>query len=657
MVKLIAIALTLCCIPQLCRGQDWLESNSNETEDANLYLEQLEQLKQHPMDLNTCSSEDLLQLPFLTHNGIESIIRHRSEFGDYIDVLELQRCDLSKEDIQLLLPYVYIRNGPTTSPISKYNHSVIATVHRQTPNKAGFAEERRYKGSPIRSILRYRGRITHKITVRYTGEKDMGEPFAFNGKQKGFDYHSLNLQVTQVAGFDKVILGDYSCDFGQGLTVGSGMRMGKSVLTMNSIKPSFGIKPYSSLNEYQFNRGMAFTGRKKKMHYAIWLHRKRVDGNIVHTDVGPLLSSYHITGFHRTDSEIEVRKTVLNKQAGLHLQRNFKDLQLGFTAVGFAQSMAYTPTTKAYQRFNFRGSRYLKTGISYRYSRNNSLFFGETTICSNKSLGNVHGVLVSATKHFGASILYRSFSKRFIPDQSVVFSEASTPRNETGLYFGSNYAVSYRLNLSFYVDRYWFPWMSYHSHTASNGTDYLVYVKYRSSKKLSWTVRVKHEVKQQSLPVNHYMRRLVDVQSSKLRFNVVHDPSKTFGLRCRLEMSRVNEGNGTTWGYLVYQDFRFTLLRSRLKVYLRFASANIDTYDNRIYTYENDVAYSYSLPFFQDNQLRSYMLVRYRLYANTDVWIKTAFDYKTESKGFGSGLDSVSSPRRTGVTFQIRIRL
>lgn len=658
MVKLKhVLTILLCTYATWCRGQDWQETTTEAPENSSQYFELLEQYKHHPLNLNSCELNDLQLFQFLSKNAAKSIIEHRIKFGPFINELELQQCALTYDELQLLLQFVYVRTGSSTESNIIFKHTLVATVQRQYPTKTGFNKDPGFLGNQFRNILRYRGTITPSLMLSYTGEKDIGESFGFSDKQKGFDYNSFSIELREVGGFDKIIIGDYSCDFGQGLTIGSGMRMGKSVLTLNSIKPAFGIKRYTSLNENLFNRGLAVTGSRNGVEYSFWYHRKKADGNLQEVNENEVLSSYQTSGLHRTQAELDDKNGVLTNQLGFNLKKTYKSLSIALTCVKHNQDAVYSLTTQPYQRFNYRDKGFVKTGLGYQYPKSNALFFGETTVCSNKSVGSIHGVLVSLSKQLGLSVLYRSFSRKYIPDLSVAFSETSKPKNEKGIYVGSTYTLNRHASASFYVDRYWFPWLTFGTNTSSNGADYLVYFRYRQSKKFSWTVRLKHEVKETHRKVDLPIKKLIEVQATKLRINCVLDPSKTYGMITRFEMTRAHDNIDPTWGYMLYQDLRFTLYRSKLKVYFRMATANIDTYANRIYTYENDVAYSYSLPFYQDNQVRSYVLIRFKILNNTDLWFKMAMDYKTGLKGFGSGLDSVSSPRRTDIKFQIRIRL
>ena len=211
----------------------------------------------------------------------------------------------------------------------------------------------------------------------------------------------------------------------------------------------------------------------------------------------PLLSRYHITGFHRTDSEIEVRKNGFKtSRQDYTCNETSKNYNSGLLQLALPNRWRIHQLQKHTNDSTFEDLDISKQVFRIAIVETTVCFLAKPRFVQTNLWAMFIGVLVSATKHFGASILYRSFSKKVYSRPKCCFF-LKPVRQEMKLAFILGRITLFRIDSTcrFMSIGIGFPWMSYHSHTASNGTDYLVYVKYRSSKKLSWTVRVKHEVK------------------------------------------------------------------------------------------------------------------------------------------------------------------
>jgi hypothetical protein len=77
-----------------------------------------------------------------------------------------------------------------------------------------------------------------------------------------------------------------------------------------------------------------------------------------------------------------------------------------------------------------------------------------------------------------------------------------------------------------------------------------------------------------------------------------------------------------------------------------------DGYNSRLYAYENDVLYSFSIPVFYDKGYRYYVNLNYDINKKLSIWLKWA---QTVYKGkilIGSGLDEIEGNRKTEIKLQ-----
>jgi hypothetical protein len=106
-------------------------------------------------------------------------------------------------------------------------------------------------------------------------------------------------------------------------------------------------------------------------------------------------------------------------------------------------------------------------------------------------------------------------------------------------------------------------------------------------------------------------------------------------------------------GFLIYlegtykQGFNFT-------ANLRLQYFETDGYNSRLYAYERDVLYSYSIPVFFDKGFRYYINLNYDLGKRFSFWVKWAQTLYKDKESIGSGLDIINDSKRSDIKLQVR---
>jgi hypothetical protein len=131
--------------------------------------------------------------------------------------------------------------------------------------------------------------------------------------------------------------------------------------------------------------------------------------------------------------------------------------------------------------------------------------------------------------------------------------------------------------------------------------------------------------------------------------------SPVVSLRNRAEMVWYDtKGNNSEKGFLTYFDFVYKPLMKPFSGVLRLQYFETDGYDSRLYAYENDVLYSYSIPAFFDKGYRYYVTVNYNVTKNISFWIRFAQAIYRDKTSIGSGLDEIAGNRKTEIKLQGR---
>ena len=127
-------------------------------------------------------------------------------------------------------------------------------------------------------------------------------------------------------------------------------------------------------------------------------------------------------------------------------------------------------------------------------------------------------------------------------------------------------------------------------------------------------------------------------------------------LKNRIELVRFQKGDANSEnGYLIYQDIVYHPKALPLNVSFRYGVFDTDSYNARIYAYETDVLYAYSIPAYSSKGVRTYLTLKYSL-KKIDIWLRYAQTYYSNKNIIGSGLNEIAGNTKTELTFQLRYK-
>ncbi|MDB5119802.1 MAG: hypothetical protein JWN56_1020 [Sphingobacteriales bacterium] len=646
-----------------------LSENVNEDFDYSELTERLNYYKLHPININDTNPQQLSELGFLTTLQINTLMQHIRENGDLLDLLELQGIsDFDPETIANLLLFVYIKqanaikNLSITDLSSKANHDLLIRYGQLFQKQEGFkipdtSNRSRYLGSANRFFVRYRYSYGENISFSLNLEKDAGEQF-MSRKSKGFDFYSGSLAIKNIGKINKLVIGDYSLQFGQGLSLWSGLSFGKGASVTTLAKQDAGLKAYTSVNEFSYLRGLAATISVNHFVFTPFISYQNLDASMSKVDSlseNDEITSLGLSGLHRTQSEISNKKAVSQLLFGSNIQYAHKDLKIGFNAYQASFNRNFEVGKALYKQFEFAGKSLTNFSTYYSYAYKNTYFFGELAHSITSGYALVNGLITSLSPKLSIILLYRHYDKDFhsLYNQSV--SESSSAINERGFYTGLTYKPIRTIELSAYADRFEFPWLKYGVDAPSKGYDLLSQLSYTPNKKLKAMVRFRFKQKEENDDVLNTVNVLQTVGKYNYRFKVSYKINKSITLRNRVEFTDYQKENtAKESGYLMYQDVIYDPMQSKFSGNIRFAIFDTNGFNSRIYAFENDVLYSYSVLGYQNSGTRCYVNGRYILKRGLDVWCRWSFTNYANLESIGSGLDKIDGHIKSDIKLQLR---
>ncbi len=653
--------------------------NSDLDIDYTLLYEDLLYLEENPVNINTATQEDLQRLRFLTEFQARSLVAYIQQHGPILSLFELQLIEgLDPETIRMLIPFIMIEQAkpaeqePLLRSINKGKHQLIIRGDRILEEKKGYASisdsayeanpNSRYLGSPLKAVLRYRYHYKDRVYWGITAEKDAGEEFFTGSNKQGFDFYSGHLLVNDIGKIKTIALGDYHLRFGQGLTLWSGISYGKTPYVLSIKKKQYGITKYSSTEENRFLRGAGTTISLKNLDISAFYSRKKIDANIQYLDTLhdeiENVTSFQVTGYHSIPSEVDDEDAINESIAGGNLSYGRGNFHVGLTLVNYQFGEKLMPDERPYNRFDFRGNSNTNIGFDYQAGWNRVNLFGEISHSLGHGIAYLNGLLLNLHSLISISLLYRDYQRDYYPFYSQAISENSTNKNERGVYLGTEIRPLKHLKISAYYDAFWFPWLKYNVDAPSRGMDYMVRFDYTPSETLEIYCSLKEESKPRNRSVDvPSLNEIVDTRLTKFRFQLGYWVSPTLQLRSRIELTQfLFDDDPLDYGYMVFQDILFRPKDLPLSVSFRYAMFDTDSWDTRIYAYEHDLLYAFSIPALHQSGMRTYLLVKYSPLNYMDLWIRLAQTYYSHVQSIGTGLNEISGKTKTEVKVQMQLK-
>lgn len=653
--------------------ENMTEVDESETEDDS-YIQSLQHYLKNKLNLNITTETELKEFPFLSPLQITHFLNYRKLFGKLVNLYELQSVPAwDYQTIQKILPYITV--GPAISmqqDISKRlregEHSILSRVTYVLEKAEGFRRKNDtaatsfYPGGRERFLVRYKYTYRNLLQYGITAEKDPGEQW-FRGAQKnGFDFYSAHLFIRNTGIIKNLAIGDFTVNMGQGLIQWQSLAFKKSVEVTNIKRQASILRPFNSTSEYFFNRGAGITLEKKSFQFTAFASFRKVSGNIVidTLQAEDYFSSLLTSGLHRTSNEQADRNAVQMNSYGSNLSYNQGNVHIGVNAVHFQFNRPLNKNDQPYNNFAFRGKRLTNISVDWSYTWRNLHWFGEAANHNQQYYGFMSGLLISADPKIDLSFVYRNMEPGYQSIFGNAFTEGTFPVNEKGLFAGVSIKPTSKWKLDAYADFYRFPYLRYRVDAPSNGQDYLVQLTHRPNKQIEIYTRFRSERKGLNFTAdNELPTALVSpVNRKNWRTQIQYKISPSITLRQRLDAMWYDLGGPLeSRGFLTFFDVFYKPLLKPFSANMRLQYFETDDFNSRIYAYENDVLYGFSIPAFSDIGYRYYFNINYDLSKKLSVWGRWSQLINKRSNRLGSGLDEIQGNKRSEIKVQILWKL
>ena len=654
-----------------------LENITENNEDAQIeddaFLQEMLQYQKNPINLNTADENLLKALRILSPLQVQSLLTYRQYLGRFINIYEMQALpgwDLAT--IQRLKPYVTVNINPyqreTIHARLKDGDKILLVRATQVLEKSrGYLLDSSnaknfYARSPQQLFVRYKYNYKNLLQYGVLGEKDAGEQF-FKGRQKqGFDFYSAHLFIRNIGIIKSLALGDFTVNLGQGLTQWMSLAFKKGPDVLSTKRQAEVLRPYNSSGEILFHRGAGITLQKNNFEGTLFGSYRHLDAYFNTPDTinntGEFVSSFQTSGFHRTQSELSNKGIQRQAAFGANLKYHHNMFQLGVNAIEYSFKYPLVKQQTPYNKYALTGKAFGNYSVDYGFTWRNLHLFGEAATTNKKYPAFVDGLLISVASNVDISFFYRNISPGYQSLYSSAFTESTVPTNEKGFFSG----IVIRPNTSFiinvYMDLYRFPWIKYRINSPTTGSDYLLQINYKPNKLLEVYTRFKSEKKGINQNTDaQALSQVVSQPKQSWRTQISYKLNSELTFRSRVEALWFDKkGDGAENGFMMYADLFYKPSFKRMAANVRLQYFETDNYNSRIYAFESDILYSYSIPVLYGRGIRYYVNFNYDCNKHLSVWAKLGRFIFRDRNSIGNGLDEIVGRGKTDVKIQMVYR-
>lgn len=358
-----------------------------------------------PIDINGASRRDLETLGFFSEREIDLVLAGRP-WRSLDDVR--RSLALAPLRAELLEALFYI-------PRRRSQVGAKARVRFGSVRVGCGIEE-------MRVLSQLRAQPIPRVRVGWVQEKDPGEVCLR-------DHAAGYLEVDDHWKMDRLILGDFTLRFGQGILLWPD---GPSMLDISRLARSAGSgRGFSGTSESGHLRGLFVHRSMGRWKISGFFSDRRVDARV---DESGRITGFPTTGYHRSGKELSEKDRARHRLVGGRVCRVHGQAQMGLTVYHEAYSADVLLGDRDRDGVRFRGRRIRRMSSDWQVRWGDRTLFGEVTLDRRPSFV----VGFSETRAFLEVVLWVRRLQPFLhlPNGSLTVVRRAALRNEEGVVFG-----------------------------------------------------------------------------------------------------------------------------------------------------------------------------------------------------------------------------
>jgi hypothetical protein len=636
-----------------------LAAATDEEADYSYLLDELLRLRMDPLRINFATREDFERIPFLDDDKIEALLFARYQLGQFTSLYELQMVEgFSRDIIEWLTPVITFDELNKVIPRRfTFKGDWMVRLQSLVEKASGYKEdeegETAYAGNRLKFYSRLQIMPAANLEVGIVTEKDAGEP-VFSHEIKTIDYINGYISWQPQGLIRQVIIGQYRMRAGQGLVLQSSLSPRKSSLATSvrsrypSCRPSLAVAESGGLKGALLTLGSdVFTATP------FFSYQKRDATWEEEDDSTIVFRSLKTDGYHRTATELSQKDLIDEMVYGVQLKYFLGRFILDAGHLEYQLRYALEPVSNPYNLFYLRGTSQRNSWLSVDGVLFNIHCFGEIATGYSGSPAFWFGTRQTLPGSVNLAFFWRKIPADFQSPLGAPLTEFSVSSGETGWYLGLETGLPGHFSLATYFDYFDSTWLRSQTNAPADGFDFLLELKHATTSLWQNTFRYRHKEKvvDSDSEIPDYPVELN--RTDQLRIQSRYDVSEKWRFTTRVDMNFVTTPeNSPPMGFLIAQDIRFA--NDRWVLTARYALMDTRDYATRVYAYEPDVLYGFSVPSYYGRGSRCLFLARYDLTSKCDVWLRYALWNYSDREIISSGYNLIESNKSNEIKIQMR---
>jgi hypothetical protein len=586
-----------------------LAADDSDPEAAATYIERLYELAENPVKINSASENEISRLFFLSDFQAKALADYAHSSGRIISFYELVNIPgFDKETAEMMIPFITLDSKTTVNSDSVYWRNIsITNLSIRSGNY-----DTTSLGSPWKILTKYKF-TAGAFSGGFTAEKDPGEKF-FSTSPPLPDFLSAHLAYNGNGMIRRFIVGDYSARFGQGTNINTGIRTGLSLTAPGYMSARDEIKPYTSTDENNFFRGIAAEFSYENLGLTLFYSKNYSDATLgsLSGSSKDYIEIFYLAGVHNTISLLQKKDAISELAYGINLSYNFNNLRVGFTWSGNRFSLPVKISgNDPVDIFDFEGDRNNLYTFSYNGIIKRILLYGEFSANENKKYALVQGLSFRPSDRLTINFLFRNYSAGYISFHGKGPGSSSSTGNEQGILGNFTFEAAKHLFVSGGCDIRQFQWLKYRCSAPSSAKKQEIRVRYLPSESLTIDASYNYRSSMFNEQETNGITDQIETKSRTVKVIARYILSDNLTLATRLDYKVADPSDSK--GMLLLQDMVFSFRQLPVTLWFRCCIFQTDDWDSRLYTYENDLLYSFSIPALAGEGSRSYIMAKWEV--------------------------------------------
>jgi hypothetical protein len=238
----------------------------------------------------------------------------------------------------------------------------------------------------------------------------------------------------------------------------------------------------------------------------------------------------------------------------------------------------------------------------------------------NKKLAVVQGISFRPSDRLTIGILFRNYNSGYTAFFGQGPGTGSKTTNENGVLENFTFEAARHLFISGGCDVQHFPWLKYRCSAPSCAIRQEIKVRFLPTEKISvdasYNYRLTMTDNAETTGIPDQEKLITRSFKVSARYSIYNNLT----LGTQIDYKIANPSG--TRGMLLFQEISYNFRKVPVTVWARFCPFYTDDWDSRIYVYENDLLYSFSIPALYGKGSRSYIMTKWKISDFAELRIK-----------------------------------